>query len=180
MEDYEIIALYFDRSEDAISQTQIKYGKYLKSIACRILQSEEDADECVNDMYIGAWNSIPPERPRDLKYYLAALARNIALNRFDYNTAKMRNSDSVLALDELEGCLPTTDGAFDDAVILKETINRFLASLDKRTRIVFMQRYWYLCSVDEIAKTNQMSVSNVKVSLHRTRNKFKQFLELDE
>lgn len=176
MEDSKIVELYWERSEDAISQTKSKYGRYCHSIAYNILHSDEDAEECVNDTYVRAWSAIPPQRPTKLSAFLGKITRNIALDRYDASTAKKRDGTVALVLDEIAECVPDTDIAVADEYILKDTINGFLRSLPQRTRIVFMRRYWYLCSVEEIARDLDMSESNVKVTLMRTRTRFREYL----
>lgn len=177
MEDKMIVNLYWERSESAIIETQIKYDRYLKSIAQNILISNEDAEECVNDTYLKTWNSIPQARPESLKAFIGKIARNTALDRYDCLSAQKRVGVSTeMALHELEECIPSGESVCDDYA-LRSAINGFLASLPKRTRIVFLQRYWYLCKISEIAINVRMSESNVKVLLLRTREKFKAFLE---
>ena len=178
MEDSRIVELYWERAEEAITQTKNKYGRYCHSIAYNILYSDEDAEECVNDTYVKAWNAIPPQRPVRLSAFVGKITRNIALDRYDASVAQKRDSGTALVLDEIAECVP--DGGDADPVadeyILRDAINGFLCSLPQRTRIVFMRRYWYLCSVEEIARDLEMSESNVKVTLMRTRTKFKEYL----
>lgn len=179
MEDYKIVELYFERSETAISETQKKYGKYCHVIAYNVLSSELDAEECVNDTYLRAWQSIPPEQPRILKSFLGRITRNLALDRYDRAKAAKRGGNVDVALEELEECIPSIEDGRDmsDDMAMKEAINRFLASIPRRTRIVFLRRYWYLSSIADIAEDLGLSESNVKVLLMRTRKKFKEHLE---
>ena len=179
MEDNRIVELYFERSEAAISETQKKYGKYCQYIAYSILNSQLDAEECVNDTYIRAWESIPPQRPQILKSFLGKITRNIALDRYDRLHALKRGGNAGLALEEIGECIPDTkDGReMSDEIALKEAINGFLASLPKQTRIIFMRRYWYLSPIAHISGDLGLSVNNVKVILMRTRKKFKEYLE---
>lgn len=176
MDDEKIVELYFDRNEQAISETENKYGKYCFSVAFNILSSNEDSKECVNDTWVNAWNSIPPQRPGILKAFLGKIARNIALNRLDFNMAKKRGSNICDICDELNECIPDGSPALDDEYALKEAINGFLSGLDKRIRVIFMRRYWYACPVKEIAQSMNMSENNVSVILHRTRNQFREYL----
>ncbi len=180
MEDEEIVTLYFERSESAIVESDIKYGKYCRYIAYQILNSDEDADECVNDTWLNAWNAIPPAKPRTLKGFLGAITRNLAINRMDYNCAEKRNNNLVDAIDEYFTCFPANSSTIADEVALKRIINEFLESLDKRTRVIFMRRYWYTLSVKEIADGLHMSENHINVILHRTRKKFKEHLEKEE
>lgn len=179
MDDSKIVDLYWERSENAINETQKKYGRYCHSIAYHVLYNEQDTEECVNDTYVAAWNAIPPKRPAHFQQFLGKIARNIALDRYDYNSAAKRSCETEVVLDEFWECVPDsrTEVSAADELALKEIVNRFLASLGKRTRIVFMRRYWYMCSVKEIAGGMRMSESNVKVTLHRTREKFRACLE---
>ncbi len=176
MEDREIVELFFVRSEEAIRESEAKYGKYCYTIAYNILCSNEDSEECVNDTYVNAWESIPPQRPQSLRCFLGCITRNLALNRYDYNTAKKRSEKITVVWEEYYESVP--DGvSIENQFALKEAINRFLASLKKQTRIIFLRRYWYFCTVKEIADGMHLSESNVKVILHRTRSSFKEFLE---
>lgn len=180
MEDSEIINLYWERSETAIDETQNKYGRYCHSIAYRILYSDPDADECENDAYLQAWNSMPPQKPSKLQLFLGCIIRNIALNRYEYNHAQKRSAQAEIILDEFWECAPEAVISTENEVVLKDAINRFLASLEKQTRIIFMRRYWYFCTVKEIADSMRLTESNVKVTLHRTRKKFKAYLNKED
>ncbi len=181
MEDSKIIDLYFERSQSAISETHEKYGRYCHTIAYNVLYSNEDAEECVNDTYLRAWKSIPPHRPSRLSAFLGKITRNLAIDRYDARTAKKRDCTLELALEEISECIPdaSTDSE-GDCGALRDAINSFLSSLPRRTRIIFMQRYWYLSSISEISASLGISESNVKVILMRTRKKFKEFLEKEE
>ena len=179
MEDKLIVDLFWERSEDAIVKTREKYEKYCYKIAYNILQSKSDAEECVNDTYLNLWNSIPPNRPQSFSAFLGKITRNISLNRFYRNSAMKRNSDMEVILDEVADIIPS-DGERDkvaEEAALRDSVNRFLATLTKENRIIFVKRYWYLNSVKEIAIAFRMSDSNVKAKLMRTRKKFKKFLE---
>ena len=177
--DEEIVALYHARDEQAIDESARKYGKYCHSIAFAILQSEQDAEECVNDTYIRAWESMPPHKPSRLSTFLGKLTRNLSISRYRHVHADKRDSAGDVVFDEMAECLPDIEsvGEMSDEIVLKDAINRFLASLPTRTRIVFMQRYWYFCPVAAIAREMGMSESDVKVTLMRTRQKFRTYLE---
>lgn len=177
VEDNKIVELYWKRDESAISESNKKYGWYCRTIAYNILHSGEDSDECVNDTWHNAWRAIPPERPSKLQSFLGRITRNLALDRYGYNKAQKRNADLETAIDEYYECIPNGESSVEDEVVLKELINGFLESLDSRTRIIFMRRYWYACEVQEIAKSMGMTESHVSVTLHRTRNRFKAYLE---
>ena len=176
MEDEKIITLYWERDENAIRETDLKYGKYCYTIAYNILNSREDSDECVNDTYDSAWNAIPPEKPTRLQYFLARITRNIAIDRYRYDRAQKRGAEVDAAIDEYWECIPSEDATMADELMLKEAINSFLASLDVRSRVIFMRRYWYSMSVRDIADSMRLSESHVSVILHRTRSKFKEHL----
>ena len=180
MKDDQIIQLYFSRSEDAIKYTDLKYGAYCKTIAFNILNSRPDSDECVNDTYLQTWNSIPPTHPYNLKAYLGKITRNLAINRYLYNNAAKRKlNETCVIIEELNKCIPSnnhTERIVDDCLI-KEILNSFLEALPIEQRKIFVRRYWYMDSVTEIARTNGVGVSKVKMILHRTKKKLKQMLE---
>lgn len=177
MEDEKIVQLYWDRDQSAIEQSDQKYGRYCFAVANRILDSREDSSECVNDTWHNAWRAIPPEKPSKLQSFFSRITRNLALDRYDYRNAQKRNVRLETVMDEYWQCIPNGELPLDDRLVLKDLINRFLESLDRQTRIVFLQRYWYVCSTKEIARNVGLSESNVNVILHRTRNKFKLYLQ---
>jgi len=180
MDDKQIVDLYWERSETAISETAKKYGRYCHYIAFNVLHNDEDSEECVNDTYLNAWNSMPPHRPSVLKTFLGKLTRNISLNKYKQLTAEKRgNGQMPLIIDELHECLPaieSTESIIDDMVLV-DVFNRFLASLTVEQRKIFMRRYWYLSPVKEIATDYGMGESKVKMSLLRSRNELKHLLE---
>ena len=149
--DEDILTLYNRRDEQAIAATQSKYGSYCRAVADRILRVWEDAEECVNDTYLHAWNAIPPARPGSLRAFLGAIVRNLAINRLNYNRARRRNA-AIVALDEFAECLPDGTEPITDTVALRAAFDSFLASLPERERVIFVRRYWYLCPVAEIAR----------------------------
>ena len=180
MNDTKIIDLYENRDESAISMTAGQYSPYLTAIAMNILRNKEDAEECVNDVYLKAWNIIPPERPQKLSSFLGRIARNLSLNRYESMRAKKRGgSEMTLLLSELELCIP--DGTNVEEEVegkdLKESVNRFLETLNQDDMVYFMRRYWHAQTVPEIARRHDVSESKVKMSLHRTRGKLKTYLE---
>jgi RNA polymerase sigma-70 factor (ECF subfamily) len=177
MEDKRIVDLYWMRSESAISETDKKYGKYCRYIAERILESEEDAREVQNDTYLQVWNTVPPERPNSLRAYLGAICRNLSLNRYEASHAQKRGGEVSLALDELSECIADREEQNDVNERLCELLDSFLATLPKRTRRVFLRRYWYASSISEIAKDYGMSENNVTVMLYRTRKALAQLLQ---
>ena len=180
MEDKEIIELYNERSELAITETANKYGKYCYYIAHNILYNMQDSEECVNDTYLNAWNSIPPHNPDKLSTFLGKITRNLALNRYKYyNRQKRGDGQTSIVLDELLECVPATSST-EQAVeekILVEVLNCFLDDLPEEKMKIFMRRYWYMSSIKEIADDFEMSESKVKMILSRNRNKLKQILE---
>lgn len=179
MEDNAIIELYWNRIEDAIRCTSDKYGRYLLKIALNVLNKREDAEECTNDTYLTAWNKIPPNRPNKLLAFLGRITRNIALDRYDYLSAKKRNSQFDVLLSELEQCLPsnnTVESDLDEGEIAA-SINRFLNKTNEDMRIVFVRRYWFSDSIKDIAERFNISESKVKSMLFRTRNKLRFHLE---
>ena len=180
MTDEKIVELYWERSETAIGETDRKYGRYFRSVSYGILWNKEDTEETVNDTYLKAWNSIPPERPIYLKAFLARITRQLSINRLEKNTAKKRGSgEYTLILDELAECIPDRDSGEDiaDLTALRDTLNRFLRSLPKELRTVFILRYWHTRSIFEISKHCGMSESKVKSILMRVRNKLKKRLK---
>ena len=174
MEDEQIIDLYFQRSEDAISETASKYGSYCYSIAYNILTNPEDAEESVSDTYLSAWNSIPPRHPPALAAFLGKITRNISIDRWrKYRAFKRGEGQIELALEELSECVSGAESA-EDAAIRREvlaSLNRFLATLKDTERSVFLCRYWYLDSTEEIAEKSGFTVSKVKSMLYRIRKR---------
>ena len=153
MNDRQIIDLYWARDEAAISETDKKYGRYCYAIAYNILYSNEDAEECVSDTYGKAWQSIPPHKPNKFSAFLGKITRNLALNRFAYDHAAKRNAPGIAVLAEAqEGMGIQTEDHFTDEVALKDVINRFMDALPQETRIIFLRRYWYFCTIEEIEK----------------------------
>ena len=177
MEDRQIVDLYWARSENAISETERKYGRYCYYIAYNILHNNEDSEECVNDTYLNAWKAMPNQRPSKLSTFLGKITRNLSLNRWE----KRGSGQIPLALDELHECIPTSDCADQivDDLALAEVFNRFLAALPKEKRMIFMRRYWYLSPIAEIATDYSISESKVKMSLMRSRNELKTLLEME-
>ena len=180
MDDKQIIDLYWARSESAIAETDKKYGKLCHRIAFNILADPRDSEECVSDTYLKAWSVIPPKRPVKLSAFLGKITRNLALNRYEKDTAEKRGGGEVsVALDELAECIPdpnSVEGMVDNR-ILTDKLNVFLEGLAPEARKIFMRRYWEVCSVRQIAEIYGISESKVKVSLFRTRGKLRTFLE---
>ncbi len=178
MEDSKIIALFYARSEQAIAELSQKYGAVCSKVADNILNSKQDAEECVNDAYLGAWDTIPPQNPNPLLTYVCRIVRNLAIKKYHANTAKKRNSHYDVALDELENCFSTAESveAALDVQELTAYLNVFLEKLDVEKRVLFVRRYWYGDSVEDLAKRFSISKHNVTVRLSRTREKLKTYL----
>ena len=178
MDDIQIINLFFDRSEQAIVELSQKYCTVFLRVAFNILGNAEDAEECVNDAYLGAWNAIPPARPEPLVTFVCRIVRNQALKRYQANTAEKRNSAYDVALEELEGCIPSRDSAEDSVTAgeTKDAINAFLATQDRTSRVIFVRRYWYADTVEEIADALGVTRHYVSVRLSRTRKRLRAYL----
>ncbi len=177
MNDDKIIDLYFNRDEDAIKETDIIYGAKLRCLSNRILGSEEDSKECVNDTYLKTWNTIPPTRPKYFYAYLAKICRNLSFNTLDYKKAFKRNFDIVNLSEELLNSIPSSINDDLEEDEFKKLINDFLRSLSKDQRVIFIKRYFFLKSIEEISKEYHYSMSKVKTSLYRTRIKLRKYLE---
>ncbi|MBR6537569.1 MAG: sigma-70 family RNA polymerase sigma factor [Lachnospiraceae bacterium] len=180
MDDRQIIALFNERSEAALSETAKKYGRYCRTIAYNVLNNEEDSEECVNDTWLRAWESIPPQCPERLSAFLGTITRNLALNRYKHNTREKRGGGQTpLVLEELAECVPGTDRTEEtvEEALLVDVLNWFLEEQPAEKRKIFMRRYWYMSSVKEIAVDFGLSESNVKMTLLRMRSKLKQTLE---
>lgn len=180
MEDNQIIELYFARKEQAIVETDSKYGKYCYSIAYNILTNREDSEESVNDTYMAAWRAMPPRRPSILATFLGKITRRLSIDRWrSRNAYKRGGGEIVLALEELEDCV--TDGqTVEQQYQRKELavfVNRFLDGLPETERSVFLCRYWYLDSIADIAGHFEFTPGKVTSMLHRTRNKLRAQLE---
>jgi RNA polymerase sigma factor (sigma-70 family) len=180
LEDSKIVDLYWERSEAAIDETANKYSRYCHSISFNILHNTEDAEECVNDTYLRAWNAIPPNRPNCFSVFLGKITRNLSLDKYKKYTARKRGlGQTELTLSELDECIPiksNVEQSIDEKDLVK-ILNSFLESLPKQKRIMFIQRYWYLMSIKAIAEDSNYSESKVKSTLFRTRNALKCILE---
>ncbi len=179
MDDDKIIDLYWTRSELALSETQMKYGGLCVSIASNILSNREDSEECVNDVYLALWNSIPPKRPERFQAFICRITRNLALKKFEYLTAEKRNKNAVCSIDELEYCVSGRNGMeteFESKKI-ETAINTFLWKQDKEKRGVFILRYWYFESIKSISGYMGFSQSKVKSILFNLRRKLRLYLE---
>ncbi len=178
MEDVEIIGLYFKRDETAIAETQAKYGSYCGHIAYGILANREDMEECLNDTWLSAWNSIPPQRPECLRVYLGCIVRNAALNLYNRYRARKRYQEFDVLLSELDECIPDSRRLEDevDAAFLGRLISGWLETLEKQDRQTFLRRYWYGESVKLLAKEQGTTANAVSLRLKRLREKLKERL----
>ena len=177
MEDYKIVDLYWERSEKAISETDSKYGRMLTGISLGFLDAKEDAEECLNDTYLAAWNSMPDERPIYLGAFLSKIIRRISIDKYRVmHSEKRGGKDSLLS--ELSECIPSSADVQKeyDNKLLAEALNRFLYSLEDEKRNIFIRRYFYSDSIDVIARGMNVSVGKVKTVLFRTRSALRNFL----
>ena len=183
MNDQEIVELFFRRDQLGIQEAQEKYGPYCLTVARNILGSEEDSQECLNDLWLRVWNAIPPERPKLLRAFLAKIIRNLAINRYRAKFAKKRAEDQfTLSLEELDGCIPdprTTEEALW-VKELSESLNAFLASEKELDRALFVRRYFHCQSCGEIAKALGLTQGQVKTRLSRGRDRLRKFLAAQE
>ena len=178
MEDREILELFQQRDQGAVPALEARYGARLRALASRLLGSPQDAEECVSDTYLAAWNAIPPAEPAYLYAYLAAICRNKALTYLEREQASKRRGELVALTEELEQCIPDRQREREaDSRELGEALGCFLAGLGEENRRFFLRRYWYAESVKEVAKHCGATESRVKMSLHRTRKKLRVFLQ---
>lgn len=179
MEDNEIIALYWKRMEQAITETDRKYGELCYHIAIHILSRREDAEECVSDTYLGAWNAMPPHRPKLLSAFISRITRNQALKKYEYLSADKRNPNAAVSLTELTDCL--SGGCSPESLLenrrIAESISAFLWKLDQDPRNIFLRRYWYFDTVGEIAQRFQCTPNKISAILYRTRKQLKAYLQ---
>ncbi len=177
MEDFEIIELYFNRDELAIAETERKYGRLCRKIANKIIGNEHDADECVNDTYLGIWQAIPPQRPNNLCAFVAKIARNLAIGRLKYRVAAKRSCEALVSLSELEEVIPDVS-SFDDIEDREvgRWISDFLYSENEEVRNIFIRKYWYFDSIEELSEKYGYSKPKIKSILFRTRNKLREYL----
>ena len=177
--DEKIIELFFERSEQGIRELDNKYGKLCHTLSYNIVNNRQDAEECVNDAYLGAWNAIPPARPDPLLPYIARIVRNLSLKLYWRKEAAKRSSRYTIALEEIEACIAdqkTTEEELE-AKELARIIENFLDTLPPRDRVIFLRRYWFSDSYKDIAQFVGLSEKNVSVRLTRIRKKMKQYLK---
>ena len=177
MEDSTIIDLFVQRKETAISESQAKYGTYCSVIANNILHSKEDSEECVNDTWLSAWNTIPPNIPQRLAVFFGKITRNLAIDKFRSDRTKKRGGGQItLCLDELSECIGE-DSPIEDKIMLRDLLNTFLSELPEKNRDLFLLRYWYIMPISEISERYGMTDGAVKMTLMRIRKKLKERLD---
>ena len=177
MNDRQIVSLFYERSEQAITELSEKYGKLCFKIANNILSNLQDAEECVNDAYLIAWNIIPPQNPNPLRPYICRIVRNVSLKKLRTNSAIKRKSNYEISLSELGDCIPV-NSSYDDLSVKELTaqINEFLSTLERNDRVMFLKRYWFSEPLSEIAQMLGITEHNVSVRLSRIRGKLRKFL----
>ena len=173
MNDQEIIALYFARDEQAIRETDVRYGKTCMQVSMNILRSRPDAEECVNDTYLKTWDSIPPARPASLCSFVCRIVRNLSLNRLKELTAAKRSRDLTVSFEELEDCIPMPD---EESPALAEELAAFLKTEGETDRALFVGRYWFACSVEELARRTGLTKRAVHMRIFRTRERLRAYL----
>lgn len=178
LEDERLIELFFARSERAIQELDIKYGRVCQKLSYNIVNNRQDAEECVNDAYLGAWNTIPPARPNPLLTFLCKIVRNISLKLYYRSEAAKRSSHYTIAMEEIEACMADPNTVEDEmeAKELARIIENFLDTLSVENRVIFMRRYWFSDSYKDIAGFTGLSEKNISVRLSRIREKMKQYL----
>ena len=179
MDDKNIIELFYNRDEAAISHCEIKYGQSLKNLSFNILSNLSDSEECVNDTYIKAWNSIPPQKPCSLFAYLGKIVRNISINLWRKNNAQKRNIGLTIMLSELSDCIPSNETTEEkaDARALSEIINSWLNSLSEENRTLFMGRYWLGKDMEFLSNYLNITENSASVKLFRLRKNLKEVLQ---
>lgn len=179
MTDEEILNLFFERSEQAIRELDLRHGASVRRIAFNILGNAQDAEECTDDTWLAVWNRIPPERPNPLKSYVCRIARNLATKLYHANTAQKRSSRYDLELDELAECIPDSETVESTLAAreLAQAINRFLDTLSYEDRFLFMRRYWYADSLETLCQMSGLRYGTVSVRLHRIREKLRKELK---
>lgn len=178
MDDAQLIEMFFARNEHAIKETDKKYGKLCFRVADNLLRNKEDAEECVNDTYLVAWNKIPPTRPNNFTAFICKITRNLSLKKLESANAKKRSPDAIISLSEIESLVP--DNSFTTDMTDEEVgklISVFLRGEKELNRNVFLRKYWFFDSVSQIAEMYSLSENNVKSLLFRTRNRLREFLK---
>lgn len=179
MDDDGIIELYWERKENAIKETALKYGKLCTYIARNILSSYEDSEECVNDTYFAVWNVIPKERPNRFSAFISRITRNLALKKYEYISAAKRNPAAITSLEELEDCISGVDSVESEVEKrrIESTIDKFLWRQSEEKRNIFIRRYWYFDSIENICKSTGFTQSKIKSMLYQMRKELRKYLE---
>lgn len=179
MEDEKIIGLYWNRKDEAILETSTKYGKLCFFIANNILASHEDSEECVNDTYLGVWNAIPDQRPSRFSVFVSRITRNLALKKYEYLHAAKRNPDAVCSFEELDECVSGKESVENELEnrLIEQTVDAFLWQQEEEKRNIFIRRYWYFESIENICKRTGYSQSKIKSLLFNMRKKLRDYLE---
>lgn len=179
MDDTRIIELFFERSDKAVSELSAKYGKLVRKIAENTLHNREDAEECVNDTYLGVWEAIPPQRPDSLLAFVCRIARNISINRYRRDSSRKRGGNYDVCFEELQECISSNETAESryEAGELSSLIDEFLDTLDKKNRMLFVRRYYYMDPFSDIASAAGIGEGAVRTRLSRLRGRLKKFLE---
>lgn len=179
MDDDGIIELYWERKENAIKETALKYGKLCTYIAKNILSSYEDSEECVNDTYFAVWNVIPKERPNRFSAFISRITRNLALKKYEYISAAKRNPAAITSLEELEDCISGVDSVESEVEKrrIESTIDKFLWRQSEEKRNIFIRRYWYFDSIENICKSTGFTQSKIKSMLYQMRKELRKYLE---
>ncbi len=180
LSDSEIVSLYWERDEKAIFYTQNQYGGLCKAISGRILRDPRDVEECLNDMLVATWNTIPPQKPNSLKLYICKLIRRISLNRVAYNDAHKRDARKTISFEEIESDLQNAfsdQHDFTDQDELTELLNRYLSQISEKKRVVLVLRFWHCMSIEEIAQKTDININTVKAILSRELRAMKVYFE---
>ena len=179
MEDRLIIELFLARDERAIKETDIRYGEFLRNLSYRILNSKEDAEECVNDAYLKLWETIPPTVPESLKAYLGRIVRNLSLNRLRHKKVRKRDCDLMVRLSELEDCIPSTNDmeSMIDQKHLNDLIVKWLSGEEQLNRRIFIRRYWYGSTYEELEQHCGLSKKKLMDRVYQLRKRLKAYLE---
>lgn len=178
MEDNEIIRLYHQRNEEAIAQTELAHGAFCRRLAFRLLSSREDVEECINDTWLAAWMRMPPDWPTSLRAFLGRITRNLSISRFRKNRAAKRYAGMEILLSELEECVPDKGADLQlEREMLSGIISRWLDSLDKEDRLLFVRRYWYAETVKDLAAESGMTANQMAKQMQKLRDSLRQELK---
>ena len=182
MDDSKIVELYWERKEEAIKETALKYGRLCTHIAKNILSSCEDSEECVNDTYFAVWNAIPNERPNRFSAFISRITRNLALKKYEYISGAKRNPSAITSLEELGDCVSGTESLESEVESrrIEITIDKFLWRQGEEKRTIFIRRYWYFDSIENICESTGFTQSKVKSMLYEMRQKLRKYLESED